>query len=394
MGVLRGVEHLEHVTLSRIVTQTVTVAYATADGTATAGDDYNAAWGTLRFAPGEASKTIPVPSVEDTTEERTETFTVTLSNPTGATTIQGGTATGTITDDEPVTPLPTLTITDTEVKEGDMAEFLVTLRPASDETVTVSFRTMDGTAVAGLDYTSTMGTLRFELGETTAMIAVATLTDEIAEERFTLDLSGPVRATVADGTGVGTITDDHTDRIRAVNRTILPEVGRALAFNAVTCRFHRPFSQPMAGNGTGRSAGHLTLPRGLIADRRTAPADPWTSPASQGMPAADSWTSPAGPPMTLEQALGDSSFLMPSTTEEGGAGGYTAWGCADYRHLAASGNGPLSWNGVAFSAQIGADSRAQLQHARGRVHIAVEELLRATSGAAKTPTREARTSCG
>ena len=340
------------VTLSRTSTETVTVNYATADGTATAGDDYTAASGNLTFAPGEASKTLRVPTVEDTTEEQTETFTVTLGNPSGAT-IQDGTAAGTITDDEPVTPLPTLTITDTEVKEGDMAEFLVTLRPASDETATVSFRTVDGTAVAGFDYTSTMGTLRFEPGETSATIAVSTLTDEIAEgaERFTLELSGPVGAKLADGTGSGTITDDHTARIRTVNRTILPEVGRALAFNAVTCRFNRPLSQPMAGNGTPRSAGRLSLSRALIADPRTSPA----SPPGQGTPPSDPWTSPPGPSLTLEQALGDSSFLMPSTTEQGGAGRYTAWGCADYRHLAGNGNGHLSWNGVAFSAQIGAD---------------------------------------
>ena len=144
------------VTLSRTSTRTVTVDYATADGTAQQGSDYTAASGTLRFAPGEASKTIPVPTVEDTVEEQTETFTITLSNLSGAT-IQDATATGTITDDEPVTPLPTLTITDTEVKEGDMTEFLVTLRPASDRTATVSFRTVDGTAAAGFDYTSTMG---------------------------------------------------------------------------------------------------------------------------------------------------------------------------------------------------------------------------------------------
>ena len=118
-------------------------------------------------------------------------------------------------------------------------------------------------------------------------------------------------------------------------------MGRALAFNAVTCRFDRPLSQPMPSNGTRHSTGRLSLPRALMADRRTSPADPWTS--------------PAGPPLTLEQALGDSSFLMPSTTKQGGASRYTAWGCADYRRLAASGNGPLSWNGVAFSAQIGAD---------------------------------------
>ena len=73
------------------------------------------------------------------------------------------------------------------------------------------------------------------------------------------------------------------------------------------------------------------------------------------MPRDEPWTSPAGPPLTLEQALADSSFLMPSTTDRGGAGRYTAWGCADYRHLGGSGSGGLSWNGAAFSVQVGAD---------------------------------------
>ena len=337
------------VTLSRIATQTVTVAYATADGTATAASDYTSTSGTLTFASGEAAMTIRIPTVEDDIGEETETFTVTLGSPNGAT-LEDVAATGTITDDDPFAPLPALTIADAEAKEGDTVEFLVALRPASDETVTLSFRTMDGTAVAGFDYTATMGTLRFEPGETSATIAVLTLTDEIAEgaERFALELSDPVGATVADGAGVGTITDDHGARIETVNRTILPEVGRALAFNAVTCRFDRPLSQPMAVNGTPRSARHLSLSRALIAGRRT-------SPAGQGMPLADPWTSPAGPPLTLEQALGDSSFLMPSTTEQGGAARYTAWGCADYRHLGSGANGPLSWNGAAFSVQIGAD---------------------------------------
>ena len=339
------------VTLTGTRTGNVTVAYATADGSAEAASDYTNTSGTLTFTPTEDFKTISVPTTEDTTQEQTETFTVTLSAPAGAT-LQDGTATGTINDDDAPPPpsLSTLSIGDTEATEGDMAEFLVTLRPARTLVVTVSFRTVDGTAVAGLDYTATMGALRFEPGETTATIAVATLTDEMVEgaERFTMELSDPMGALVRDGTGVGTITDDHRDRIGTVNRTVLPEVGRALAFNAVTCRFDQTLSNPTAAGGTGRTAGSLSLPRGLIAGRRTSPADRWASPA-------DPWTSPAGPPLTLEQALGDSSFLMPSGDGQNGAGRYTAWGCADYRHLASGGNGALSWNGVAFSAQVGAD---------------------------------------
>ena len=107
------------VTLTGTRTGSVTVDYATTGGTAQQGSDYTVASGTLRFAPGEASKTIPVPTVEDTVEEQTETFTVTLSNPGGAT-IQDGTATGTITDDNgPVTALPLLNIIDDTVEEGE-----------------------------------------------------------------------------------------------------------------------------------------------------------------------------------------------------------------------------------------------------------------------------------
>ena len=61
----------------------VSVAFATANGTATAGADYTATSGILNFADGETSMTITVPILDDTLDEPDETFTVTLSNPTG-----------------------------------------------------------------------------------------------------------------------------------------------------------------------------------------------------------------------------------------------------------------------------------------------------------------------
>ena len=64
-------------------TGTVTVAWATANGTATAGSDYTAGSGTLTFAAGETSKSLTVAVLDDSSAENNETFTVTLGNPTG-----------------------------------------------------------------------------------------------------------------------------------------------------------------------------------------------------------------------------------------------------------------------------------------------------------------------
>ena len=195
------------VRLSAASGKVVTVAYATRDGTAVAGADYTSTSGTLRFDAGETRQTLAVPTVEDVTAEETEGFTVQLREPSGAT-VADGTATGTITDDDDP---PGLSIDDAPaVREGDPAEFVVRLSAASGKVVTVAYATRDGTAVAGADYTSTSGTLRFDAGETRQTLAVPTVEDATAEETegFTVQLREPAGATVADGTATGTITDD------------------------------------------------------------------------------------------------------------------------------------------------------------------------------------------
>ena len=80
--------------------ETVTVDWATADGTATAGADYTAANGTLTFGPGETSKTVRVAVLNDAEDDSGEAFILRLSNASGAT-IADGEATGTIADEEP-----------------------------------------------------------------------------------------------------------------------------------------------------------------------------------------------------------------------------------------------------------------------------------------------------
>jgi hypothetical protein len=130
------------VTLSSASTQTVTVNYATANGTATAGSDYVEARGMLTFAPGVSTRPINVTVNGDTTVEPNESFSVTLSSPNNAD-IGSATGTGTILNDDaaPAPSLSSLAIDNVTVMEGHSgttpATFTVTLSPASTQTVTV-----------------------------------------------------------------------------------------------------------------------------------------------------------------------------------------------------------------------------------------------------------------
>ena len=89
------------VRLSRPATSTVTVAYATQDGSATAGLDYTATSGQLSFAPGQQSRTIAVPILEDEHDDSPETFSLLLSNTSGAR-ILDGVGEGVIRNSDPI----------------------------------------------------------------------------------------------------------------------------------------------------------------------------------------------------------------------------------------------------------------------------------------------------
>ena len=89
------------VSLSRAASGTVTVDYATADGSATAGADYTAASGTLIFSSSQTSKTVSVTVLDDAHDDDGETFTLRLSNAAGAR-IADNEATGTIVNTDPL----------------------------------------------------------------------------------------------------------------------------------------------------------------------------------------------------------------------------------------------------------------------------------------------------
>ena len=87
------------VTLDKASSKTVTVHYATSNGTAKAGSDYNAASGTVTFAAGQTSRSVTVYIRGDTVKEANETFFVNLTSPVNA--VLGNTkGTGIIKNDD------------------------------------------------------------------------------------------------------------------------------------------------------------------------------------------------------------------------------------------------------------------------------------------------------
>jgi subtilisin family serine protease len=122
------------VTISPVnASQSVTVDYATANGTATTADnDYLAASGTLTFAPSVDTQTITVPIVGDTAVEVNETFVVNLSNATNAA-ISDAQGSGTIVNDDvpPCSPCAAITVQSTTVNAGAIINFQVVDGPGN-----------------------------------------------------------------------------------------------------------------------------------------------------------------------------------------------------------------------------------------------------------------------
>ena len=198
------------VTLDRASQRTVTVDYRTHQGTAAAASDFAGKSGTLKFAPGAMERFIEVQTLDDTDDEDSEKFTVELSNPAGATLLDN-IGIGTISDDDdPPPPLPALSIADAVAAEGETVRFRVTLSAASGQAVTVDYRTRQGTAITGGDFTGESGTLSFAPNATERFIEVQTLddTDDEDSEKFTVELSNPAGATLLGDIGIGTIVDD------------------------------------------------------------------------------------------------------------------------------------------------------------------------------------------
>jgi hypothetical protein len=189
----------------------VTVQYATADLTAAAGSDYKAASGTVIVPAGQTRATVTVAVRGDRLGEPDETFAVNLSAAANAT-IGDGQGIGTILDDE-----PRISISDFSMKEGKknkttLFTFTVTLSAAYDQPVTMSYRTLDGTAkTSDQDYVAKTGTLTFAPGETTKTITIEVKGDnkrEANELFYVLLFGNSSNSWFAKDFSIGTILND------------------------------------------------------------------------------------------------------------------------------------------------------------------------------------------
>ncbi|MEH1830010.1 MAG: Calx-beta domain-containing protein [Nostoc sp.] len=227
----------------------LTVKYNVA-GTATFNIDYTQSGaasfdgtaGTIRFAAGASTGVLTINPIADTTVESNETVALTLATGTNYTISTTTGVTGTITNDD----FPSINLSAKQtIVEGyttpQNATYTVSLSNASTQIITVKYATANGTATAGVDYTSTAGTLIFNPGDTSKVINIPILNDSIneANETFTLTLTSPTNASL--GT-TKTVTTTITDTLTASVTTTLPTNVENLTLTGTTTI-----------NGTGNS---------------------------------------------------------------------------------------------------------------------------------------------
>lgn len=176
----------------------ISVAYATANGTAVAGTDYTATSGTLQWADGDASpKNFSVAISGATPLSGSKTFTVALSSPSaGATISSPGSAAATISGGAyPAAGCLQLSASSYAVAQS-AGSVTVTVKRSngSSGAVSVAYATADGTAVGGVDYTPTNGTLQWAAGDTSAKtfaVAISNAAPFSGSKAFSIALSSP-----------------------------------------------------------------------------------------------------------------------------------------------------------------------------------------------------------
>ena len=202
-------------------TADLTVSYATSNGTATAGSDYEAKSGTLTFTKTAAgSQTFTIQTKEDTIDEGTgETFTVTISSPSGgggATPSLGTSSVGTtITDDDDAPSGITLSASPNILGEDDSATSVTVTAALNGSTLpsdtVVTIGTLAGSATKGTDYTATsLASITIPAKSTsgTGTITLTPADDTVVEGNETITIPGTTTVSLTVTSAEITLTDD------------------------------------------------------------------------------------------------------------------------------------------------------------------------------------------
>lgn len=219
------------VTKSGTTALTHGLSYASADGSATAAADYTGVSSTLSFAPADATKTITVSLLDDSTYEGNEAFTIGLSGATNGATIADSSGQGTLTENEAA---PSFAINDPSIAEnGGSLTFTVTKSGATALTHAINYATANGTATSGSDYTAASGTLSFNSSDVSKTFTVSLTDDSTYEgnETLTGSLSSATNgATISDASGTGTISENEAAPSFSVNDVSVAENGGSVTF--------------------------------------------------------------------------------------------------------------------------------------------------------------------
>jgi hypothetical protein len=182
-----------------------TFDYATSTGTATSGTDFTSTSGSTSIAASATTKTITVPTSDDSVYEVTEYDTFTLSNLLSGVTAGTLVGTGNILDND---TQPTINIANTTQNPGSPGVFVITLTGPSGANVTFNYSTSDGTATAGSDYTAVSSTAATIAAGSTVLTLPNVTTSGTASpaEYFNMNLATIVGATAGTVTATGTFT--------------------------------------------------------------------------------------------------------------------------------------------------------------------------------------------
>ena len=277
------------VTLSAASSRTVTVSYATANGTARSGSDYAARSGILTFAPGVTSQTISVPIVNDTTAETPadESFTVKLTTPVNATLLDGAQVHTYTIKDEDLHGAIKLSSAVYSLGETGLAVTITAVRIGGSGAAGGQYSTEDGTATAADDYEPVTGTLSWAEGDRTNKsftVPIANDTLDEMNETFTVKLTALPDDAILGSPASGTVTivDEDpaptvqfnqlkTSRVESSTTAVLNVTLSGASGKTVTVKYATADGTAVAGSDYIASSGILTFSPGVTIQQVTVP---------------------------------------------------------------------------------------------------------------------------